>query len=260
MSETLLDQAHGAMSEAPDDDALRLRFFERFADAELLLLLEAPAEGDQIAPQIFPVEEGQFVLVFDQDDRLSAFAEKIAPKANMSGRTLVKLLKGKGLGVGLNLGVAPSSFLIPANAIDWLADILADAPKAVEARPEDLSAPIGLPEALIAALDAKLPATAGLARYAYLAGATYEGGRKGHLLAFIDPFPGAEVDLAQAAKEALTFSGVEAGVMDVGFFAASDPISATLARVALRFDLPELSSLNGQTPPGSDPKRPPQLR
>ena len=38
---TPLDIAHGAMEAAPNDDAIRLAFYERLGDGELFLLLEA---------------------------------------------------------------------------------------------------------------------------------------------------------------------------------------------------------------------------
>ena len=50
MTETTpLDQAHAAMEAAPEDDAARLRFFERLADSELFILLDKEPEGDRIA-------------------------------------------------------------------------------------------------------------------------------------------------------------------------------------------------------------------
>ncbi|NNF25500.1 MAG: SseB family protein [Rhodobacteraceae bacterium] len=259
MTETALDTAHAAM-EAAGDDAARLRFFERMADAELLLLLREEPQGEDITPQIFETGEGTFALVFDREDRLSEFVGAEAAHAALAGRTLIAMLSGQGIGLGLNLGVAPSSILIPAEAVDWLAGTLAEAPREIEARPTEFAAPGALPQALIEALDAKLPSAMGLARFAYLASATYEDGARGHILAFIDAAPGAEPALARAAGEALIFSGLEAGEMDVAFFAASDPLSAKLARVALRFDLPQPPELVKPQAPGSDPERPPRLK
>lgn len=259
---TPLDQAHAAMEAAPGDDALRLRFYDRLAGSELVLLLEAEPEGARIRPAIFPVEGERFVLVFDREDRLTAFAEGAAPYAALSGRALAGMLAGQGIGLGVNLGVAPSSILIEAASVDWLAATLAAAPEEVEERPEELAAPVGLPEMLLTALDQRLATAEGLARMAYLVGATYAGGRRGHLMAFVDVLPGAEPALARAVGDALTFSGVEAGTLDVGFFRAADPVAARLARVGLRFDLPEAPKI-GQiagTAPGMDPDRPPRLR
>lgn len=262
MTTTPLDQAHAAMEAAPEDDAARLRFYDRLAGSELILLLEEEPVGARIRPAIFPVEGQSFALVFDREERLTAFAEGAAPYAALSGRALAGMLAGQGIGLGVNLGVAPSSILIEAGSVDWLAATLATAPEEVEERPEELAAPVGLPEMLLTALDGRLASAEGLARMAYLVAATYAGGRRGHLMAFVDAVPGAEPALARAVGDALTFSGIEAGTIDVGFFRASDGVAARLARVGLRFDLPAAPPAT-QIPgaaPGMDPDRPPRLR
>ncbi len=259
---TALDTAYDAMAAAPEDDAARLRFYERVADGELFLLLETEADDDAVTPKVFDLEDGPVVLAFDREDRLAAFVGRPSPYAALPGRVIAVELAGQGIGLGLNLGVAPSSFLIPAEAVDWFAMTLGHAPVQVEAKPLGFHAPGGLPEALISGLDAKLARAGGLAVTALLAGVTYEGGRRGHLLVFVGAAPGAEAALARAAAEALTFSGVEAGEMDVAFLAADDPALGAMARVALRFDLPQVvQSEKGVAPaPGSDPSRPPILR
>lgn len=257
---TDLDQAHAAMEAAPDDDAARLRFYERLADTELFLLLGAEAAGDQITPELFDIEGQRFALVFDREERLSQFVGRVAPYAGLPGRALVQMLAGQGIGLALNPDVAPSAMLIPSEAVDWLVATLSNAPDETEARMSELSPPKGLPEAVITGLDRKLAIAAGLARSAYLAAATYDDGARGHVLAFVDATVGAEQALANAASEALTFSGIEAGVMDVLFVRASDPIAAHLARVGLRFDLPEPVAPNRPGAPGMDPDKPPKLR
>ncbi|MCU0908893.1 MAG: SseB family protein [Rhodobacteraceae bacterium] len=262
MTETTpLDTAHAAMDAAPDDDAARLAFLARVAEAELFLLLTRPADGGTADPQIFPLSDGPVVLAFDREERLAAFADGApVPYLALSGRNLARLLAGRGLGLGLNLGVAPSSFLMGADGVDWLAATVPDRPAEVAARPQDLIPPGALPERLIVALDGKLAQAAGLATVAYLAGVRYEGGATGHLLAIIGAAPGAEGALAQAVAEALAFSGLDAATLDVGFFDTSDPIAARLARVGLRFDLPEPPTPEPVTAPGSDPTKPPRLR
>lgn len=260
MTTTPLDAAHAAMEAAPDDDAARLAFYERLSDAELFVLLEEEAAGETIRPRVFPVAGAEVVLAFDLEGRLADFVGA-APYAAMTGRTLANLLTGQALGLGLNLGVAPSAFLMPSDAVDWLAETLGGEAEQVEARPEEIRAPAGLPEALLTVLDGKLARASGLARMAYLVGVTYRDGARGHMLAFIDPLAGAEAALARAASEALTFSGIEAGALDVAFFRASDPIAARLARVGLRFDLPAPADPAApRAAPGSDPEKPPRLR
>ena len=257
---TLLDAAHAAVTADPDNETLRLRFFERLADGEMIVLLEREAVGDRLEPRVFALEDGPVVLVFDREERLASFTGGIAPYAALPGRVIAGLLKGQGIGMGVNLGVASSSMLLPPEAMDWLAETLEDGPEQVEALPVEFMAP-SVPEAVISALDAKLARAGGLAVAAYLAGVVYEGGRRGHLLALIGAADGAEGALARAMNEALVFSGIEAGELDVVFLRPGDAAAEALARVALRFDLP-VPEVQDRAPaaPGMDPSRPPKLR
>ncbi len=259
---TPLDRAHAAMEAAPQEDGARLRFYERLADVELFVLLEKEAEAGRIAPETFATSEATYVLVFDTEARLAEFVGRAAPYAALSGRTIATMLQGQGLGLAVNPDVAPSSILIPDSALSWLAETLAHVPDEVEARIAEFTAPTGLPEKLITALDAKLSAAAGLAKMAYLVGTVYDNGNRSHMLGLIGALPVAQSSLARAVGEALTFSGIEAGALDVGFFDASDPVAAQLARAGLRFDLPELEApkVHQQVAPGSDPDKPPMLR
>jgi hypothetical protein len=199
------------------------------------------------------------VVAFDREDRLGAFTGQPSPFAVLSGRTLAGLLAGQGIGLAVNLG-APSEELLPGAAVDWLAGTLAIGPTEVEARPEEIRPPAGLPGRLIASLTEKLAAAEGMANHAWLAGVSYDGGRRGHMLAFTGAVPGAEPALARAVSEALIFSGIEAGELDVTFLRETDPLTARLTRVALRFDIPEPAAPAGPMAPGTDPARPPRLR
>ena len=126
--QTPLDIAHGAMDAAPEDDAARLKFYERLADSEMFLLLTKEAIGDQISPEIFDLGDASFVLVFDREERLSAFVGKAAPYVALSGRVVAQMLTGQGIGLGVNLEVAPSQMLIPPEAVVWLCETLAHTP------------------------------------------------------------------------------------------------------------------------------------
>ncbi|CUH65993.1 hypothetical protein TG4357_02176 [Thalassovita gelatinovora] len=259
---TALDNAHAAMTADDTNDAARLRFYERLADSELFLLLSEEPADENVTPELFDLSDHRFVLVFDREDRLTQFTGAPAPYAALSGRVIAGLLAGQDIGLGVNLDVAPSAILIPPEAVNWLAETLGHAPEQAEARIEEIGRPTGLPEVLLQGLDAKLATAAGLAHSAYLATAVYEGGGRNHLLAFVDATPGAEDALAKAVSEALTFSGVEAGALDVSFVRASDPLAAKLAQWGLRFDLPQPEQPQeiGRNAPGSDPDKPPILR
>ena len=264
MTETLLDQAWAASEAAPDDDTLRLRFYARLVESEMVLLLEHEATGHDISPKVFDLEDGPIVLAFDTEARLTEFTGLPTPYAALSGRALVEMLAGqglgqeKGLGLGLNLGVAPSSRLLPPEILDWLARTLAERPAELTSRLAALHPPKGLPDALLMALDQRLARMEGLAQMAYLVGTEDEGGRRGHLLAIIDAAPGSEGALARAVQSTLAFSGVEAGMLDVTFLAADDLRAAEFARLGLRFDLPRPQHNSVTSTP--DPNTPPRLR
>ncbi len=257
MSRTRLDQAHAAMVARPDDDKERLGFFERLADSEVFLMLDATNE----APMTFETSEGTFVLAFDTEDRLTQFAKRPAPYAALSGRAVATMLAGQGVGIALNPDVAPSSMLIPADAMDWLQSLLSEVPQAQNRRPIEVRTPTAPPR-LIQGLDGKLASAAGLARHAVLADVTYEDGETSLLLALFNPAPNAETALAKAVSEALIFSGQDDSMLDVAFFSADDPIAAKLTSVGLRIDLPEPETPKPIQPeiPGSNPDKPPTLR
>lgn len=257
---TLLDAAHARMEADPQSETKRLHFYERLADCELFLALEREPEGADILPLVFPVEDSSLVLVFDREERLTAFLGGARPYAALSGRALVPLLVGQGLGMMLNPEVAPSSMVVPVEALRWLQDTLGHVPAQLEAKPTEIAPPGQLPEQVVSALDIKLSAAVGLARFAYLVTARYEDGAQASLLAFVGAVPGAEPALAQAAQEALVFAGLDAASMDVAFFRATDPLAGALARHGLRFDLPQPEAAAAPGAPGMDPAKPPKLR
>ena len=258
---TEIDRAHAAMMADEGDDLARLRFYERLAETELFLLLEAEAEGDRITPALTEADGQSFVLIFDREARMAEFfGAAAAPYVALSGRGLVQMLEGQRIGMALNLGVAPSAMLIPAEAVDWLAGTLAAGADEVEGQIVEVTKPGGLPEGLLKALDRKLASAAGLAVEAYLCGVVYDGGGRGHMLAFVGTLDGAEGALTAAVNEALVFSGVEAGTLDVAHLAGGDPVSERVARVGLRFDLPTPQMPKEVSAPGMDPDKPPKLR
>lgn len=258
-----LDAAHALMEAAPQDDAARLAFHARIADSELFLMLESEAEAETLEPRVFGLDSGPVVLAFDSEARLAEFSGAPVPYAALPGRVLVRMLAGQGLGLGLNLDVAPSATLLPPAAVDWLAAALAPSAEELRARPQELLPPHDVPEPLLTALDTALARGAGLAESAWMARARYADGVEALLLALTGTAPGAERALTRALDEALRFSGCdEARMLDIVHLAKGDPLVARLMRVALRFDLPDLDRPEPRAPlaPGTDPTRPPRLR
>ncbi|WP_426035086.1 SseB family protein [Cypionkella sp. TWP1-2-1b2] len=259
-----LDQAYGAMQTG--DAAAGLQFYRLLADATLFLLLEREASGERVDPKVFDLPDGPVLLAYDSEERLAVMGggQSVAglPYAALPGRLIAQQMLGQGLSLGLNFGTgAASEVLLPPEALRWLCEMLEAAPVEVEATPAQFFAPKGLPESLSDALRFTLGGAAGLAQAALLVGVRYRDGRLGHILAVIDAAPRAEEALARALSEALVFSGLEAGELDVTFLASSDAAVVELARVAVVFEVPELvvEDTIERAAPGMDGK-PPRLR
>ncbi len=262
MTLTPLDIAHQQMEAAPDDQTASLRFYERLADSELFLMLETDAADDRAKPMIFETGDGPIALVFDREERLAEFFESPTPFVALSGRRIARLLAGQGIGIGVNLGVAPSSILLPASAVSWLQETLGAHSVVTEAVPVEVAAPRGLPESLLTAIDTKLANTAGVVARAFLVAVKYEGGTKGHMLALVDVPEAAKDGVAEALGEVLQFSGIEAGQLDLAFLPLDSTILPAISRVGLGFEIPELVLPKAPKPlaPGMDPENPPKLR
>ncbi len=260
--ETPLDRAHAAMQADPADDAARLRFYERLAEAEVFLLLEKEAQADGVSPRLFTVDNVQYALVFDSEERLAEFAGAAVHHVALSGRALVGMLAGEDIGVGINLDVAPSAFLMGPDAVDWLAVALAGAVKETAERPLEIAPPFDVAPALLSGLGDKLALAAGLARAAWLAQVSYAGGSRATLLAIVGVQDGAREALRQAVSEAVVFCAGERSQLDLVFLDEADPVVARLERVGLRISIPEPEQPAVFQPeaPGMDPDKPPKLR
>jgi hypothetical protein len=258
---TELDQAYAAMQA---DEAAGLRFYQLLADATLYLLLEAEAEGEVVRPKVLELEEGAVLLAFDREERLAAFTGGPAAYAALPGRIVAQqMVEQGGLSLGLNIGTeAGSEALLPPEALVWLVQMLGGTPEQAEARPEVFLPATALPAALITALEQAIAAASGLAEAGLLAAVRYADGQAGHVFAFVNAAPNAEAALARAVSEALAFSGIEAGQLDVTFLREGDAGLEALGRVARLFEVPErvVEAPPGPLAPGMDPEVPPKLR
>ncbi|MFD1509497.1 SseB family protein [Lacimonas salitolerans] len=261
-TQTPLDRAFHAMEAAPDDDLARARYYEVLADTELFLVLREEPSGDQIAPDVFDLGDQTFVVAFDAEDRIGHFTGGPAPYAAISGRVLAGMLAPQGIGLGINLEAGPTSFLVPPEALVWLVETLGAAPQETEARIVTVHAPGPLPQAVLDALATRLSRAAGLAQAAFLVEAEYDSGARAHLLAILGAEPRAHAPLAKTVAEALTFSGIEAGALDVVFIEGDDPRLPTITARGMRLDIPPPAEPPKveRIAPGSDPDKPPILR
>ena len=258
---TMLDRAHSAMMAQPEDDTLRLQYYRHLSDAALFLWLDAEPRDQVFQPRVFPLEDGPVVLAFDTEDRLAEASGQVVPYAVLPGRIVAQALAGQGVALGINLGVAETAYLVPPEALTWLAQTLRHAPESAAGYPERFGRPDAVPPALLATLEAKLARLDGLAASAVLASVSYAGGRRGHILAFLDATEGAREALARAAAEALVFSGLDMGQLDVTFLAATEASARAMLQSGLRLDMMSAPAVPTEPPlpqPGSN--GPPRLR
>ncbi|MEM9229160.1 MAG: SseB family protein [Pseudomonadota bacterium] len=256
--DTALDRAHAAMIDAGESEAARRLFFGAVAAAELVLVLEAelPLGSDQIRPMVVEADAGRFVLAFDTDARMAAFVGEAAT-ATLSGRALAAMLAPAGLGVGLNLEVAPSSILLPPEVISWLAENTAPQSEVHEVRIVELAPPEQVDRVLLGLLDARLAQLTGMARDACLAQAVYADGSRGLALAIVGVPEAARTAVTQSFAEAVSLAGLPDRALDVLFLEPEMSIWERVQRVGLRFEVPEPAKPDG---PGSAPPGPPILR
>ncbi len=262
MTPTALDLAHDAMAAEPENEAMALRFYGLLAASELVLVLEDEPKGEVVVPLLMETEDGPVALAFDGEARFAEFIEAPTPCLTLSGRKVAALLAGQGVLLGVNLGVSNSAALLPADAMDWLCGMALQPVDLEDRRPTRVFQPTDLPLDLLQALDARLALMAGVGTGAYLSGVEYADGSVAHLLAILDVPEAAQPDMAHAVAEALAFSGLEAGALDVTFLEAGSEAAQRLRAASLRFDIPALPEPKGRVvaAPGSDPDRPPILR
>lgn len=260
---TPLDAAHAAMTAAPEDGAARLRFFERVLDAELFVLLDADPTDERIRPRLVDLDAGRFALAFDRDARLGAFLDAPAPYAALPGRRLAAALAGRGVGLALNPGVAPSAALLTAAEIDWLAGMAAVAAETAPARVRTVGPPTTASTALIEGLGPKLAAMAGQIEAAWLGALQLEDGTERLALAVAGAPDAAQPAIAAAIAEAVRFSGAPEETLDVTFLPPGVAARAAFERAGMRFrppPAPEPTPAPSRAGPGRDPARPPRLR
>lgn len=80
---------------------------------------ESDAEASAISPVFYEVEGNATLLIFDTEDRLAQWTNEPVDYVGLTGKQLFAMFDGEQQ-VALNIGVAPSSVVIPSEAVGWL--------------------------------------------------------------------------------------------------------------------------------------------
>jgi len=255
---TPLDQAFARMMAEPETDAFRLRYYEVLAQNPLYLLLDG-ASGDTIQPTEIEISGTPYVLAFDSEARLADFATGPADMAAMTGAELAAMVAGSAYGIGLNLGVAASEYLLPSDAVAWLAGMLEGGGNFHDWKPESLHRPIHLDGEFATALAERIATLPGLATEAWLSEAREGDAEPTYLFAIAGAARADQPRIRQAVLDVVRFSGVSDITLDIGFFELDDPLIIPMKSLGLPFPFPPAPEIPQPAAPGMQPGKPPKL-
>ena len=128
---TELDQALETMKANPDDPAAQSSFYGLFFSSiffvpvgtETLESEDEDSEKKVDLPLIIESDGSDFLVFFDQQQRLDAWAEQVVPSVQMPGHVLAELTS-PGLFWAMNVGTGYDKQFSPQE-IAWLKDVIA---------------------------------------------------------------------------------------------------------------------------------------
>lgn len=80
---------------------------------------ESESEARSISPILYEVEDVATLMIFDTEDRLARWTDEPIDYVGLTGQQFFAMFEGDQQ-VALNIGVAPSSVIIPINTVGWL--------------------------------------------------------------------------------------------------------------------------------------------
>lgn len=167
--ETALDLAFERARANPDETPA---FYDALFSATIFLPIEgaydeageeSTEDASSIAPILYEIEDLPTLMIFDTEDRLARWAEEPLDYVGMTGRQLFSMFDSEQQ-VALNLGVAPSSVVIPQEVVEWLHERAQDplqAEEVAQGSSIDVTPPPELPSEALARITARI---AGLRR------------------------------------------------------------------------------------------------
>jgi hypothetical protein len=257
---TPLDRAHAAAQADGADNAAMARFYALLVETPVMVPVHPVGEDAPISPQVFQLSTGPVALAFDEDERMTAFFDGPVEYVALTGRSLIAALAEQGIGLGLNLGDAPSAALLEAETIRWIAAEMGGEVDAMDLGGAlTVSPPGSAPRSLLAALGERIAQMPGLVQEAWLVTLTPEAA-EGRLALLLLPgtaarraMPGVVTALSRAAA----VHGSEAGNVSVGVLDETHQLLAPARRTGLALHPPPNRTTRGAT---ASKDAPPRLR
>ena len=261
---TKLDELKKLADVSDHGDKSRFFFYEALIDTEIFLLLEKEIESGVACPKLIETSEDKYALVFDTISRLVDFTGNSSPYLALTGRMVLPMLKEQKLGLGLNLNLAvPSEILLSSSDIDWLQNIVDQAPERLDDKITAFSKP-SIPFVVRDSLHKKLRYLSHFVAEAWTAEAIYLNGHKSQVIIFVDVNPMMHGAVAKAVNEMLSFISYDENLIDVVFLKVDNPYLKKIRKVGTSVNFERVSS-EKITPSGMDEKlkkslKPPRLR
>lgn len=213
------------------------QFYETLAEARIYVLLDDKIVSETYEPKVFSLKEAQYLLAFDVPEQADELTGSTAATSPTLGMDLFKLLRGRDIGLGINMGGTSSATLISGETIDMICDYYdgtAGEPLVADADTSQfraLLAPQNFPDTLQNALTGSLGPLVGTFGQAVLLKAEYEEGRTGYIVAVSGAADTDRGAIADAVESALMKSRRGDVQLDVAFLALDDPMASRIERV-----------------------------
>jgi len=213
------------------------QFYETLAEARVYVLLDQAVDEGKYEPKVFSLKEASYLLAFDVPEQADELTGSNASTSPTLGMDLFKLLRGRKIGLGINMGGTTSATLISGETIDMICayyDGTAGEPLVADADTSQfraLLAPQNFPDSLQNALTDNLAPLQGTYNKVVLLKAEYEEGKTGYIVAVSGAADAGRGAIAAAADAALATSRRGDIQLDVAFLALDDPMTNRIERV-----------------------------
>lgn len=203
-----------------------------------------PPAADRAQPKLIQIESGEALALFDAEERLASYLDAPSAFIALPGRDFFQLAAAHGLAVAFNPTVAESAMTFSPASVAAIAELIVAGEEAqnvergaaLEARP-----PSATPEALLAALGARLAAAADLVAEAWLFDAIFEAEPPRLVLGVVASNGATEDAVSRLASELSRLGGAilggavskDGGVLNVAVLRAEDAVLPRLRAVGV---------------------------
>ena len=240
---TQLNKAFLEMSQNPENNDARLKYYGVLADTNLFLLLEQEPSNEILDPKFIQLKGNNFALAFDSEEKLSEFYGETAAFAEVTGRVLAKMLLEEKIGLGINLGISEGELLLPWEIIEWFVNVLDEAPNLVQITPKKFLRAEAFPEILVKALQEKLMPAVGLFDEIWICAVEYNEDESSHLICLMGAQNSAQQAIVKSINEVLSFTDIDLGNIDVAHFSYDDEVCTKIREIGIKLEFPKVSKV-----------------